>query len=380
MATTATAKSVAIQNGGKADQSTIQPTTAWAWSDAPELGETDAATAAAARPWRAHMRLGNLGGWQSELTALPHYDPDYAYDPEHEYAYDWSTDPDYRGHVQHMREFNKDGFLMPRGLWHDEFLALLVRTLCAALGFRVAKEPELYFPASLGESLRLYTKTLRPKTMVVPDALVLHPDQTLAEPRERTQAERTFSMQDANFLTPDAAIEIVSPTSDHRDFTDKSRLYAAMGIKEYLILQVGEPDPESDAPQSNMWLFRLDDGGMFQPITDVVRICGTKVRIHPPDELEPSSSYLQWFDEMNNCWRDHIGDKLQEERIKTLLATLKAFVPSMSTKDQDTVKAHWLCTGIPENIHDRIRGASQTPETWRTILGVPDTAIDTDSN
>jgi hypothetical protein len=42
----------------------------------------------------------------------------------------------------------------------------------------------------------------------------------------------------------------------------------------------------------------------------------------------------------------------------------------MSTKDQDTVKAHWFRTGIPENIHDRIRDASQAPEAWRTILGV----------
>ena len=41
-------------------------------------------------------RLQVLPAWQERLKLLSHHDPEYAYDPGHEYQEDWTTDADYR--------------------------------------------------------------------------------------------------------------------------------------------------------------------------------------------------------------------------------------------------------------------------------------------
>ena len=144
------------------------------WNDpAPRRGDTDSETALRAREQRAQARLAFPAMWQAYLTGLAHYDAGFAYDELHEYHDDWSSDPDYRGHVARVFEFDEDGFVMPDATWHNRFIAWLLDTLRDTLGYRVVREPEFYFPAEIGERLGLTTRGGKVKEMVVPDLLVL---------------------------------------------------------------------------------------------------------------------------------------------------------------------------------------------------------------
>ncbi|MXZ26618.1 MAG: hypothetical protein F4Y80_17500 [Caldilineaceae bacterium SB0665_bin_21] len=69
-------------------------------------------------------------------------------------------------------------------------------------------------------------------------------------------------------------------------------MYAALGIREYLLIDVGEPQ-EPDAPGESgsperMWLYRLDAQGVYQLVEDErpLRVCDTPIRLQPAEGSE----------------------------------------------------------------------------------------------
>ena len=108
-----------------------------------------------ARAWRTRARLQVLPAWQEHLQALPHHDPDYVYDPGHEYEKDWTTDPAYRRDGVRLYRFDREGFLLRHGSFHSRFINLSLQTLCLVLGRRVCREPDLHFPSRLGTILSI---------------------------------------------------------------------------------------------------------------------------------------------------------------------------------------------------------------------------------
>ena len=66
-----------------------------------------------ARRARAAWRREHLAEWQRELEALYHFDPEFVYDPAHEYDQESTTDPDYDAEGIHFLEFDADGVVRP---------------------------------------------------------------------------------------------------------------------------------------------------------------------------------------------------------------------------------------------------------------------------
>ena len=352
------------------------------WNDpAPRRGDTDTETALQARKQRAQARLAFPAMWQAYLAGLPHYDVGFAYDELHEYHDDWSSDPDYRGHVAHVFGFDEDGFVMPDATWHNRFIAWLLDTLRDALGYRVVREPEFHFPAEIGERLELTTKSGKVKEMVVPDLLVLI--DALDEEREHRVDERTLYV-DVDTPTPALAVEIVSPTSDNHDFANKFRLYEALGINEYLLVDTGElgKPGEPDRP-ANMILYRLDGEGRYQQVEgnpDWFSICDIPVRLQPGDIKNPP--YLQWWDETGSLWRDARSDEkqaqIQEGEIRTLLQALDVRFPNLSHTLRSRVESSWREAGVPDDMLVRIMDGTEHPSEWQDVL--PHTDSDVDGN
>ena len=70
-----------------------KPSAAWDWRVPAWRGDTDTATARAARERRTAWRRDHPAAWRGQLERLAHFEPAYRYDPAHEYTADWTTDP-----------------------------------------------------------------------------------------------------------------------------------------------------------------------------------------------------------------------------------------------------------------------------------------------
>ncbi len=220
----------------------------WGWQIPPSRGDIDAATARAVREQRVATRLDNLALWRAGLARLSHYDPDYEYDVVHEYEHDWTTDPDYGCDGIYLLDYDDDGFVSPEASRHLLLIAAIVHTLCDALGNRAVHEMEVHYLPELGEALGLLTGEGKGKSYVKPDLTVLPPEHALPPDWERGKWRRALNLELGDPI-PELVVEIVSPTSERRDSADKVRLYAALGIAEYLVIEPGEPpDPAHDEP------------------------------------------------------------------------------------------------------------------------------------
>ena len=264
------------------------------WAHHPPMrGETTPEVARESRRWRVGMRLLLPDVWQARLHGLQHHDPTYAYDELYEYEDDWTTDPNYAGRVSQASEYDKEGFVVSTGIRHQDFITFLKWVLTSFLGSRVVREPELHIPAWVGELLELVTESGKPKRMYKPDLLVLA--DPLDTERERARSEYEIRM-DRGHPAPLAAIEVLSETSVQRDFGEKHAVYAALGIKEYLVVDPGEPpDPnelEATGTDPGMILYRLsEDGSEYRDVDheDPLHVCGVGVRLVVPDDGEAPS-------------------------------------------------------------------------------------------
>ena len=212
---------------------------AWAHHP-PRRGEATPEVARESRLWRVGMRLLLPDVWQAHLHGLPHHDPSYAYDELYEYEDDWTTDPNYAGRVSRASEYDKDGFAVPTGSRHQDLITFLKWVLAAFLGSRAVREPELYIPVEISETLKLHTESGRLKGLYKPDLLVLA--DPLDTERERARSEYEIRM-DRGHPAPVLAVEVLSDTSEQRDFVEKHSVYAALGIQEYLVVNPGDPLP-----------------------------------------------------------------------------------------------------------------------------------------
>jgi hypothetical protein len=324
-----------------------------------------------ARAWRTRARLQVWPAWQAHLQALPHHDPDYIYDPGHEYEEDWTTDPAYRRDGVRLYQFDREGFLMPPGSFHSRFIDLLLQTLCLVLGRRVCREPDLHFPARLGEDLGLWTQGGEPRRLAVPDLAVMPPSWTLTEARERTVDERIIHM-DGDDPAPELVVEVVSRSTAAKDFEDNLALYAALGIPEYLLVETGE-----FKATPTLWLFRraARDGAYHMAESGLaVTACGTPMRLRPA-AVPGNVPVLQCRDPETRQWHDHEGsiERRGERRgeVHTALQLLEAVLPSLSPTDRERIEVAWQAAGVPADTVPRILALQAEPDRWRELLDTP---------
>ncbi|MYC62959.1 MAG: Uma2 family endonuclease [Caldilineaceae bacterium SB0661_bin_34] len=320
-----------------------------------------------ARAWRTRVRLQVLSAWQAQLEALSHHDPDYIYDPGHEYAEDWTTDPAYRRDGVRLYRYDREGFLMPPGSFHSRFIDLVLQTLCLVLGRRVCREPDLHFPARLGADLCLLTQEGELRRRVVSDLAVMPRSWTLTEARERTVDERIIHM-DEDDPAPELVVEVVSRSTEAKDFEDNLSLYAALGIPEYLLVDTGEfqTDP-------NMWLFRRaePDGAYHVAERGLdLTVCGVPMRLRPA-AVPGNVPVFQCRDADTRQWHDHEGSLERRGKVHTALQLLDAVLPSLPSPDRARIEASWQAAGLPVEAVPRILSLQGEPDRWRELLATP---------
>lgn len=310
-----------------------------------------------ARAWRTCARLQMLPAWQEHLQALPHHDPDYVYDPGHEYEKVWTTDPAYRRDGVRLYRFDREGFLMPPGSFHSRFIDLVLQSLCLVLGHRVCREPDLHFPARLGEDLRLSTEGKEPRQLAVPDLAVMPPSWTLVEERERTVDERIIHM-DGDDPAPELVVEVVSRSTAAKDFEDNQSLYATLGIPEYLLVETGEFKAEP-----NLWLFRraATDGTYHIAESGLaVTACNTPMRLRPA-HVPGNVPVFQCQDPETRQWHDHERNIERRGEVHTALQLLDAILPALPPTDRARIKASWQAAGLPAEAVPRILSQEANP-------------------
>ena len=202
-------------------------------------------------------------------------------------------------------------------------------------------------------------------------------------------------------------LEVVSEGSAERDLDYKRHLYAAAGVSEYLVYDLGGKR-WSHSPRE-LLMFRLEGGSYRQaPIADEYRsdVLGTRVRIMPdarereeelrgvPEE-DRSPPRFQWWDPDTERWRDretdaeveretererHAGE-LQETRTESLQAGRDQerwdvalillhdlLSDALTPADLELVEEHWHRNGPPTDVVASILAAHRTPAEWRILL------------
>ena len=181
--------------------------------------------------------LAFLSMWRTHLEALPHYDPTYAYDERYDYEDDWISDPDYRRSIPHFRTCDRESFIEPQ-VRHNDFIAWLVRTLQAAFGLRVLREPDLHCSLQASEDVAFLTAGGQPKLKVQPDAVVL--SHALDTDREYSKREHNIRLDQSDAL-PGLVVEVLSYSTEDND----------LGGDGVCMLRWTSGFPAS------MWLYRL---------------------------------------------------------------------------------------------------------------------------
>lgn len=342
------------------------------WSLAPASRPgLDTAASHPARAWRTRARLQVLPAWREHLQLLSHHDPDYAYDPGHEYQEDWTTDADYRRDGVRLYCFDGEGRLvMPTGSFHGKLIEWLLQTLCRVLGHRVCKEPDLHYAAAVGEALRQFTEAGEPRTLKAPDLAVMPPAWTLAEPRERTVEERIIRL-DRGDPPPELVAEVVSKSNRGKDFDDNLDLYAALGIPEYLIVDTGE---FTQTP--GLWLFRFEASGNAYRLAESGRTltaCGIPMRLRDA-EVTGNAPVMQCRNPDTGRWHDYESDLRAEGRAEGRMDTLVrqlGKLPGLTDRDRRHAENHWRQNGLPDNAEELLMEAARKPAQWREFLNIP---------
>src|SRR5262245_18227209 len=140
--------------------------------------------------------------------------------------------------------YQTDEELMPAGKYHSLYLQILgelLRPLLPRLGLRLLIDVFLFYRDWEGRKQR-----------VAPDALI----GAAIDPALEVNI-RSYDLDEEPL--PICAIEIISPGSRESDRIDKRLFYAALGIQEYLLLDI-EDEQERLRPQIEVSLWRLENG------------------------------------------------------------------------------------------------------------------------
>ena len=343
-----------------------------------------------ARLARAAWRREHPEEWRAKLETLCHFDPDFIYDPAHEYDADSTTDPDYDAEGIHFVEFDADGVTGPleKRAWKiQERGADTASGRLAGTGWEGDYERLVRFrPETIARANQATRQRYPVRKGVRPDMLVraaLSPSE-----RERFMPKGVLRL-DLGAPVPPLVMEVVSEGSAERDLNYKKHLYAAAGVSEYLVYDLGGKR-WSGSPRE-LLMFRLEGGSYRQdPVADEYwsTVFNTRVRIMPdarerdeelrqvPEE-DRSPPRFQWWDPNTQRWRDRESDRERLAEVRNTLKFLDAMLPDLPRQDRDLIKARWLEVGLPEDVAERLMAAHETPDAWWSLL-LDDVAIDTD--
>ena len=160
------------------------------------------------------------------------------------------------------------------------------------------------------------------------------------------------------------------------------------GIREYLIVDPGEPPTENHAGYDfQIVLHRMQDDGTCARVPGVgsepnrtVRseVLGVLLRL---TQADPKGKLVfQWYDVNLDIWRDHIGDGLRESaargeargeargRLGVVLDLLEPVLPNKAAYDE--LQEVWASSGLPENVAGIIPAVLANPRQWRELLGL----------
>ena len=299
----------------------------------PAIDIADPDMTRAARRARAARRREHLAEWQRELESLCHFDPEFIYDPTHEYDQEATTDPDYDVDGVHFLEFDADGVCespWKNGRGKSRSAGPTRPPTCLPVRVRrgTTRGWSVSAPRPSSTPTRPPAKATRSGKAWRPDMLV-RAVMSAAE-RERFMPEGILRL-DLGAPVPPLVLEVVSTGSAERDLNYKKHLYAAAGISEYLVYDLGGKRwPGS--PRA-LLMYRLEGESYRQAsIADEYRsaVFNTRVRIMPdarehseaqrgvPEE-DRSPPRFQWWDPNTERWRDRESDLklagIQEGRV-----------------------------------------------------------------
>ena len=369
-----------------------------------------------ARAERAAWRRAHPQAWRTELESLIYFDPDYGYDPGHEYEDDWTTDPDHSGDGIEFAEYDEDGVLEPIDDRRTMLEGTMLTLLRQLLGNRAESQGRLYFPGSAATRLKLRTQRGNRSSYVKPDLMVFPPAYELPEGERRERPDCALRVHEGA-PPPELVVEILSASSVARDYGVKRRLYALLDVAEYWICDVGGiRHPGSPV---ELQVFRLTETGGYAPVPAAgdpetghgaavpafrSAECGTHVRL----TAGAYAPRFQWWDAVQGRWRDTETDAQDErdrisqesrqegrqegreeglvegeaigvergreegrveERTAMAVTALQTFLAGrLNPRLRERIAEHWHATGPPKDVMDRILTVQQTPEEWGVLL------------
>ena len=211
------------------------------------------------------------------------------------------------------------------------------------------------------------------RTMVSPDLLVMPPGWDIPDPPADTGNKRTIRL-DRGDPTPSGVVGVLSASTVDKDFNAKWRLYALLGIPEYLIVGIG-----SKGTGLGFWLYRLDVEGNYRlwgaegdtaPRMECV-FCGVHLRLQNlSDAGRPVPYVLQWRDPHTGHWHDYIGDIEARGEVQNALAFLDGVLPNLSGQERTALMDLWLESGVPRDLPARIFKIRDNPDQWQARLGL----------
>ncbi len=387
---------------------TRPPATAEANGRAPEPHPlADPTMTRAAREARAAWRRAAPEAWRCELEALYYYTPEYPYDPGHEYEPDWTTDPDYGIDGLHRCRFDADGIRIMADIRAREIQRTARNTTFDKLGDCVEVETSVHYLAPDN-----VVRWVLPDLMVLPQVGLLG---------MATSPDRALRL-DQGAPPPALILEILSYGGLQRDLEDKRQLYADLGVREYLVYDLGGKRRRRSPRE--LLLYRLE-GGLYHKVDPAPKetaldpdvhwsdVFSAYIRMMPdpqekfselPEEQRPPPRF-QWWDEEQERWRDrqtdaeHEQDRVVQERDRVaqerdqavqerdqaaqerdqaaqernrLVDLLHQLLPAQLDADlRARIIARWQEDGPPTDAVARILAVREAPDAWRTLL-LPD--------
>ena len=195
------------------------------------------------------------------------------------------------------------------------------------------------------------------------------------------------------------AVGILSVSSVARDYGVKRQWYAALGVREYWICDVGgirHPNSPVELQVYRMTAERTyaevlpawTDAAQDNAPTFWSEVCSKHIHMVRGDY----APRFQWYDENQNRWRDNETDvqdekdRLQREsraagreegreegRTEEAVNTMREFLQmDLDPAYLDRIEAVWRRDGPPSHAARRVRAVLRTPNEWRTLLQVPD--------
>ena len=353
---------------------TRPPVAAEANARAPEPDHfKDPAMTRAAREERAARRRAAPEAWRLELRDLYHCTADYPYEPDHEYAGSWTTAPDYGTDSVRLFRFDADGVMDRADNRARDMQRTAFHTSVAQLGDGVVRTT----PSTTGPRAGM--------------------------PGMATGRERTLRL-DRGHPPPALTLEILSFGGTQRDLEHR-RLYAELGIREYLVHDLGGQRrrgsprelpmfrPENGADRQAKPEPKASDADPDEFWSDVFGAC---IRMMPdpreafsdkPAELGPPR--FQWWNPERDRWRDTETDaeveqgrilrendrivlernQVAQERTDIAVAMMRN-LPSreLTPTDRDKIEDAWRRDDPPPGAADRILKVRDAPNEWQSLL------------